>query len=71
MGLVEKLALPFLALCWITTILVLAWIVFRPESRPRRRGEAEPDATATVAHPRGPLTAAQKVALSRRRRLAR
>jgi hypothetical protein len=67
-GLAEKLSLPLLALFWIGTILVMTWIIFRPPPRPRRTRDRE---DLAPKQPRGPLTASQKVALTRRRRLAR
>lgn len=69
LGLVEKLSLPFLALCLFGTIFVMAWLIFRPDPRV---GDDRRDApSARLMQPKGPLTASQRTALNRRRRLMR
>lgn len=71
-GLIERLALPFLALCWIGVIAVMAWIALRPKARDNDSdGDRGGGPKAAPIAPRGPMTAAQLTALNRRRRLAR
>lgn len=69
--LVEKLSLPFLALCLFGTIIVMAWIIFRPDPHAPKIDAGRDDVANTPVRPSGPLTAIQRTALSRRRRLAR
>jgi hypothetical protein len=40
MGLAEKLALPFLALCWASAIVVMIWHIFRRPPKPHRLSTA-------------------------------
>lgn len=71
MGLVEQLALPFLATCWLGGLLTMAWLVFRAPRRLDRLEEPRDQAESAPVRPRGPLTASQMAGLNRRRRLAR
>lgn len=71
LGLVEKLSLPFLALCLFGTIFVMAWLIFRPDPRVGGISGHGDDRANGPIQPSGPLTATQRTALSRRRRLAR
>jgi hypothetical protein len=72
LGLGEKLALPFLALVWAGAILSMCWIIFRPPVEPRRSDVTETGSQKRAQkRRRGPLTAKEKTALSRRRPLAR
>lgn len=70
-ALIEQAALPTLALLWVIGIVMMALRIFRaPKYRERLEDQAARVAPRAET-PSGPLTATQRTALARRRRLAR
>jgi hypothetical protein len=68
----ERLALPILGLIWMAGILIMAWFSFRSPAQLRRlQSKTIALPPRNEMRPQGPISAAQRTALSRRRKLSR